>query len=629
MNYLIISCFIYFLIIGLLSLGNIFHYYFYKIEGTKKLISGFAIFGISYNFLFFVLKIENIFIFLFYLIILILAFILSVIKTKDQFFIEIKNTLLITVIPFIFFTFFAAVYGEQYYVFRGNYWDYFNYLSAASVYSKHGFVDILDLFNQANLPHLYKTAHESQIGRPLVMSLLSFFYNLKYLNIFFLSYFFKIFLILLGSVAYFNLIKKLFLLNKTNEFLVLTVVYTFSFWNFYLIEIDALSQLAAFPIYLILLSEMKVFFIEIKKKNFYFLIFFVILLSCFFLLYPELFLVYLLLLLIYGICLNEIKFSFFIKNYLSILFLIFFFLIFTTVNYSSTYLFLLDQINTGIYRNNTWWGYFGAFIIGRENPILDENFVTMFKLNLEHLKNFKSILIYINEEMQSIKYYYYLFNIIPSFFGFYYLTDIKFLSDFYYINLPFLLLFSIFLIKISFKNILVIFKFNNDLKILIKSFFILFISLFILLISNSQFWSIIKLFSYFSIFFFLFTISKVKKEKNHIKFRLNYTVLILVIIFPLYKFSDFNNGILRYDSFPSIMNVSSKTAVNWHFEKKTFKDCKYIKLNFNQNKLNDFKMLYLSMNLTYNDFVFIEKNTLINSNNNVKRSCNINDNYFD
>ena len=187
MNYLIISCFIYFLIIGLLSLGNIFHYYFYKTEGTKKLISGFAIFGISYNFLFFGLKIENTFIFLLYLIILILAFILSVIKTKDQFFIEIKNTLLITIIPFIFLSFFAVVYGEQYYVFRGNYWDYFNYLSAALVYSKHGFVEILDLFNQASLPHLYKTAHESQIGRPLVMSLLSFFYNLKYLNIFFLS----------------------------------------------------------------------------------------------------------------------------------------------------------------------------------------------------------------------------------------------------------------------------------------------------------------------------------------------------------------------------------------------------------------------------------------------------------
>ena len=103
---------------------------------------------------------------------------------------------------------------------------------------------------------------------------------------------------------------------------------------------------------------------------------------------------------------------------------------------------------------------------------------------------------------------------------------------------------------------------------------------------------------------------------------------MLIIIFPLYKFSNFNDGILRYDSFPSIMNVDSKKTVNWHFDVKKFEKCKYIQLDFNKSKIDNFKILYLSINLKYNDFIFIDKNMLENSSENIDKFCKISNNYF-
>ena len=85
---------------------------------------------------------------------------------------------------------------------------------------------------------------------------------------------------------------------------------------------------------------------------------------------------------------------------------------------------------------------------------------------------------------------------------------------------------------------------------------------------------------------------------------------------------------LRYDSFPSIMNVESKKTVNWHFDVKKFEKCKYIELDFNKSKIEIFKKLYLSINLKYNDFIFIDKNMLENAGENIDKICKISNNYF-
>ena len=191
-----------------------------------------------------------------------------------------------------------------------------------------------------------------------------------------------------------------------------------------------------------------------------------------------------------------------------------------------------------------------------------------------------------------------------------------------------MLLLSIYLVFIIFRNVKNVLSFNDDFSILIKSSFLIILTFFLILINNFQIWSIIKLYFYFSIFYFLFIILFLEHKNKYLKFRINYPILMLIIIFPLYKFSNFNDGILRYDSFPSIMNVDSKKTVNWHFDVKKFEKCKYIQLDFNKSKIDNFKILYLSINLKYNDFIFIDKNMLENSSENIDKFCKISNNYF-
>ena len=276
MDLLIISSFIYFLIFGLHSIGNFFHLYFYETGEAKKLITGYSILGILFNTLYFGLNIESKFILLILLIIMIFTICFSLVKKNFLYIIEIKNILIITIIPFIFFVFIGQVYGEQYYVFRGNYWDYFNYISTALIFAENDYSQVLELLKSSNLPLLHEVAKNSYTSRPLVMGLLSLFYNLRFLDIFYLSYYFKIFLILLYSVGFFVFLKQSFKLNKFKENLILTIVFILSFWSLYVIEIDALSHLASLPIFLVLLSELKNFYENLEKRNYKFLFYFII-----------------------------------------------------------------------------------------------------------------------------------------------------------------------------------------------------------------------------------------------------------------------------------------------------------------------------------------------------------------
>jgi hypothetical protein len=89
------------------------------------------------------------------------------------------------------------------------------------------------------------------------------------------------------------------------------VTYILSFWNLYVIEIDAISQLASLSIFFLLLSKIKEIFENFKTKSYNFYFYIVILFSAFFLLYPELSIIYVLIVLIYGLISKNINFNFF------------------------------------------------------------------------------------------------------------------------------------------------------------------------------------------------------------------------------------------------------------------------------------------------------------------------------
>ena len=61
---------------------------------------------------------------------------------------------------------------------------------------------------------------------------------------------------------------------------------------------------------------------------------------------------------------------------------------------------------------------------------------------------------------------------------------------------------------------------------------------------------------------------------------MNYTFVTLTSLFFIYKFSIFNNGIGRYDSFPSILNQKLKSEIIWSESiNNDLYECNKIELN--------------------------------------------------
>ena len=96
-----------------------------------------------------------------------------------------------------------------------------------------------------------------------------------------------------------------------------------------------------------------------------------------------------------------------------------------------------------------------------------------------------------------------------------------------------LFILNLFIIKITYKNFTLLFQTKKNEFILIKSVFILFLLLTILLFLNQAFWSIIKLFFYISFFWFILITTKFSGKKL---FSINYVSLFLIAVFPFYFF---------------------------------------------------------------------------------------------
>lgn len=84
------------------------------------------------------------------------------------------------------------------------------------------------------------------------------------------------------------------------------------------------------------------------------------------------------------------------------------------------------------------------------------------------------------------------------------------------------------------------------------------------------------------------------------KFEINLIFCILILIFPLYKFSEFNYGIGRYDTFPSIIKPEYKSKINWSIKPSIFDDCKKIKIVISDEII----VRYLSIKLNYLKYKF-------------------------
>jgi hypothetical protein len=95
--------------------------------------------------------------------------------------------------------------------------------------------------------------------------------------------------------------------------------------------------------------------------------------------------------------------------------------------------------------------------------------------------------------------------------------------------------------------------------------------------------------------------------------------------FFIYKFSQYNFGIGRVDSFPSTLKKELKISQNWSLKKIPFTDCSIVHLNIKDYLQNVYVSMYLdSKNIIYVNN-FYKKNI---SDTNQKCSLEKNDGIF-
>ena len=637
-----------FIIVGLSSLGFLICRNIRMNNISSYPIIGYSFLILTLNFLFFIFKISigNLLYLSFFLFTASIFFSLTI--KNLEFFNIIKKIILITIVPLLFFFFLAEAYGEQYYVFRGNKWDWFGFVSSSHYLSNLSDSDYLLIQKDQNLEkfkYLVKNSFSAYhqtiitwIDKITTLSLLgAIFLKINFNNSFYMAYIFKIFSIMLASLSIYDFLKKYnnnnFLLNIFNS-----IVAVFSFWFIYIVEADYFRFLASFCFIIWIFLNVDELFEDFNQNNIKKILFYISCITVLVLIYPEILFIICSLFITYGFFSKKINFNYIKKNLYKYLLSILIILIFIYPNIELTLNFLVDQIKQTA-NENRWWTYFGAFLLGRENPSTDPLFSEYVKeliyksqsAELHDNLSLKEIISIIHNSIIKFDYVHIYLNIIPSIFGYYFLTDWG-VGNVRYVYYFFLLIFSFYLLLTFLKNLIRVFNSKKNELIFIKSALIVFFTLSSLFILMGKLWTWTKLYFYFTPFIILILLFKINIKDNSYKFSPNYFLMILMLLFPLYKFKDFNYGIGTYDSFPSIQKIQSKKEINWNFDQSKFTNCSTVILNFtkwdyyNSNTISEhFKEIYLTINLLNSGYNFKEKNFNILTKGNLSlQECKVN-----
>lgn len=558
-----------------------------KLDNYEKSIFslGFLVLILNYLYFNFNIKLETIF----YLFIFLTLFGLIILLFKKKKFKDFKKILIPLFIIIFFLGSLGIFYGDQFYVFRGNIYDHFVYISSGVAFNFYNHSELIDykenfpkdLKKEFYLEHILNLIY----FRPSIQLFLGFLLNFKFIDVIQVSYAFKIIntvLVSIASTRFFNI-----LTNNFNNSIFLSLVFVFSFYYFYNFEIDAFSLIFSLPFIFLLLSYLLELKDNLDKKNyvFFFKIGFVSAIS--FIIYPNGSIVIFVPIFIYVLYL--IKLSKNIKIYLislSISGILFCLIIYPTSESTVIYLFE-REIPVGLNDKNDFWGYYGAFIFGKDNPIHNIYIVNEIKRIWSANSSISSVLpeiIKINFENNL----FFLLNLIPSIFGFYHFSLSSNYGFINYILGIFLLFINLFIIKRLYKNFYSVIVSKESFRIFLKICLIFFSLFFIYLVINDQLWSAIKL--YFILAPIIFIFITIDFAKNKPKFNKKFFAILLMLL-PMYKYSEFNHGIGKLDSFPSILKKDSKLKFNWNIDRKKLSKCN--NLNFELD--NKFHKIYISL----------------------------------
>ena len=479
---------------------------------------------------------------------------------------------------FILFFILYLIYGENFYTFRGNYYDIFTQLSQGLIFEQSKFDSLPKLllkegfsvlnysgFNDQLISNDYSKIHYNYslsniFARPFNALLLAFFFNFKILNLFQINYIFKIFFISLNFLSVSLLTNSIFE-SKKIFYKLLPYIYIFSTWGFYSFEIDALGHLTSQSFFW---SIIALTFLVYKKNSFDFIeiIYFIILLSALFIIYPTfLFIISTLLIFI----LFHLK-NFFLKNIKYIIYIVLGFLLLNALIF--TYFINISLGETG---KPDYWTYFGSFILGRESIVLDQNLINNVKsiilMDISDLdKLYEIIKINFSEGFIFIP-----INILMSFFGLYFLTPGS-IYELYSYPLLIINIFILYLIILNLKNSFqTIFIKEKAKYYILAKITIFYVLLSLILFLTGRYYGLIKIYFFFSPILFYVVFSFINNS-NKIK-NIFLLPLFFCLMFPVYKYSDNNYGINRPDSFPSIISRYQKQDILWKIDKNKL-NCK-------------------------------------------------------
>jgi len=577
-----------------------------KLILANPILIGFSIHLISLYIFFFNFKFNLSFSFIFSIIILLVLTFFSFKKNR----IYVKKTFLentFIVLPSgVIFTIFALIYGDNFYVFRGNHWDYFYYLSQSVLTYHFTYLELAEMQKsnfilsqyESFLPYYFDFFknefffHNERVGIFLLYGSL-FIFSFK--NIFLASFIYKIFISSLAGCAFFSILRYIKREKKKFDILIISIIFTLSFWLCYLHESEALAQSAGVTIFIYLIfSTIKIHQNPNERFNIVICIS-GLLLSCLYILYFELFAITMFFYL-FCITLNFTKFLKLLKQFSNYFLLIILYLfIIGFLSYENTLIPIATRLIKNIADTQatsgavSLWGYYGAFALGKESIILNNDLINSLADIKDDQTNFALIrkIIYLNIN-NGFNYFY--LNFLPSFSGLYHFGILKNTSNFFYSSLILNIFINLYLLWIFLRNTKSLLIHRNYLYKFFRNILLFLIIISLFFIYKNNFYPLIKIYFSFSFALFLFFSFRFLEKKNEI----NLLYLILILSFVSYKFTIDNNGISRIDSFPSIIKKQYKIDFNWKVNDNDLKNCK--SLNNSIKKFEKDKFQWIKYN---------------------------------
>lgn len=485
----------------------------------------------------------------------------------------------------------AIIGGEQYYVFRGNWWDHFMYLTSAYGFANYPLSSIINFDTSTFLSNdLLIYANQQHSLRPSVILIFSLFLSKGHGDIFLRGFLYNS--ALLAAVypplrSIFQVIRNNIPSGATRPWLLslLPAGYILGFWGQYIFDINAWGQLASLPLILAFVAS---FLILLDKWHSSGLVanhppvrhysVAIILFSGSWFIYPENALIHLCMLaLATASWLFVIRPPAKFRTSVWLMALPLFSILFALPNYQTTITFLIPQAIDGLTKVKDWWLYFDSYLVGIDTPF--DSFINSLMLTVDNVSSLQNLF---------SEFWYLPFYFITSFFGYYFITPQNESGFLFYPWQAIVIIFSIALSTTFFRSLFMKFRAADTPVVFIRGICIAGLIMTAYLAIKHQWWSAGKALSFTSPYLYIllllpllsFSSTLDRGPMKHIAVAVANIVLVLSLGFGaarVYASMD-ENGIGYYRNYPSIQGKENKMDILWKLDIEEARGCTGVNL---------------------------------------------------